>query len=140
MRYAVIGTGSRSEMYYNAIQNLDGIKEDNSLVSLLDFNDTRMEYVNKKLGLNLPTYQPHQFEEMIDKENVEGIIITTKDCHHHSYIIKGLKMGLKVITEKPMTTDEIKCQEILNTMEETENDLTVTFNYRYSPYRSKVKE
>jgi predicted dehydrogenase len=39
-----------------------------------------------------------------------------------------------------MTTNEVKNQEIIDTMEETGNDLTVTFNYRYSPYRSKVKE
>ena len=140
MRYALIGTGSRSSMYYNALQEQDSIKEANELVSLLDFNESRMKYVNKKLGLNLPTYQPHQFEEMVKKENIEGIIVTTKDCHHHNYIIKGLKMDLKVITEKPMTTDEYKCQEILDTMEETGNDLIVTFNYRYSPYRSKIKE
>lgn len=140
MRYALIGTGSRSSMYYKALQELDGVKEKNELVALLDLNESRMEYVSRCLGLNLPVYKPHQFDEMLGKENIEGIIITTKDSYHHYYIIEGLKRGLKVITEKPMTTDEEKCQEILNTMEQTGNDLVVTFNYRYSPYRSKVKE
>ncbi|QTL97299.1 gfo/Idh/MocA family oxidoreductase [Iocasia frigidifontis] len=140
MRYALIGTGSRSSMYYKAIQDLDGVKGKNELVALLDLNESRMQYVNKCLDLNLPVYKPHQFNEMLEKENVEGIIVTTKDSHHHYYIIEGLKRDLKVISEKPMTTDEEKCQEILNTMEQTGNDLIVTFNYRYSPYRSKVKE
>ena len=140
MKYAVIGTGSRSEMYYNALVNNEKIKKENELAALLDLNQTRMKYVNNKLGLDLPIYKPHQFDEMIEKENIEGIIITTKDSHHDEYIIKGLKKNLKVITEKPMTTDEKKCQEIVDTMEETGNDLTVTFNYRYSPYRSKIKE
>lgn len=140
MRYAVIGTGSRSEMYYNALVNNEKINKEHKLAALLDLNQTRMEYVNNKLGLELPIYKPHQFDEMIKKESIEGIIITTKDSHHDEYIIKGLKNNLKVITEKPMTTDEKKCQEIVDTMEETGNDLTVTFNYRYSPYRSKIKE
>lgn len=140
MKYAVIGTGSRSEMYYNALVNNEKIKKENELAALLDLNQTRMKYVNNKLGLDLPIYKPHQFDKMIEKESIEGIIITTKDSHHDEYIIKGLKNNLKVITEKPMTTDEKKCQEIVDTMEETGNDLTVTFNYRYSPYRSKVKE
>lgn len=141
MRYAIIGCGARSAMFYNALCNMEEIKEKHQLVALLDLNQKRMDYVKKKVGKDLPTYLPHQFEEMIKKENVEGIIVTTKDSVHDYYIIKGLKMGLQVITEKPMTTDEEKCQAILETIEETGNDqLIVTFNYRYSPYRAKVKE
>ena len=140
MRYAVIGTGSRAAMYYNALTEQETISAEHDLVALLDLNQTRMDYVNEKLGMNLPAYKPHQFEQMIEKEKIEGIIVTTKDCHHHEYIIKGLKNDLKVITEKPMTTDEYKCQDIMDAREETGNDLTVTFNYRYSPYRSKIKE
>ena len=140
MKYAIIGTGSRSEMYYKALVENEKIAEENELVALLDLNQTRMDYVNKKLGLNLPTYKPYQFDEMLEKENIEGIVVTTKDSQHHEYIIKGLENDLKVITEKPMTTNEEKNQAILDTIKKTGNDLTVTFNYRYSPYRSKVKE
>ncbi|MFW5980665.1 MAG: Gfo/Idh/MocA family protein [Halanaerobiaceae bacterium] len=140
MRFAVIGTGSRSSMYYNALANGEEISEENDLVALMDLSQTRMDYVKSRLGKNLPTYKPRQFQEMIKKENIEGIVVTTKDAHHHEYIIKGLQHDLKVITEKPMTTTEDKCQEILDVMEETEGELIVTFNYRYSPYRSKVKE
>jgi len=140
MRYAIIGTGARSAMYYEAICGMEEIKDENQLAALLDYNQKRMDHVKKKTGLDLPTYKPHQFEEMVERENIEGIIVTTKDSHHHYYIIQGLKLGLRVITEKPLTTDEEKCQEILDTMNETgNNQLIVTFNYRYSPYRSQVK-
>src|SRR5690554_967269 len=140
MRYALIGTGARSAMYYRALYELEDVRDNNQLVALLDYNNTRMELVNRELGLKLPLYKPHQFEEMVKKERVEGIIVTTRDSDHHYYIIQGLKMGLRVITEKPMTIDEKKCQVILDTMEETDSDLIVTFNFRYSPYRSKLKE
>ncbi len=140
MRYAVIGTGSRAEMYYKALVENDEIAEENELAALMDLNQSRMDYVNKELELNLPCYKPHQFEEMVENESIDGIVVTTKDSHHHEYIIKGLKNDLKVITEKPMTTNEEKNQAIIDAMEETGNDLTVTFNYRYSPYRSKIKE
>ena len=140
MRFAVIGTGSRARMYYNALANLEEVSEENDLVALMDLTQTRMDFVNEKLGKDLPTYKPHQFEEMVEKENIEGIVVTTKDAHHHEYIIKGLNHDLKVITEKPMTTNEDKCQKILEAMTESKGDLIVTFNYRYSPYRSKIKE
>jgi predicted dehydrogenase len=139
-RYAIIGTGSRANMFYNALTKNEDVKKAGTLVALCDPNRTRMEYVNEKLGLSLPMYKPHEFTKMVDKENIEAIIVTTKDSLHHEYIIKGLQMGLRVISEKPMTTDEHNCQAIIDAMNETGSNLTVTFNYRYSPHRAKVKE
>ena len=140
MRFAVIGTGSRAEMYYDALVNGEKISQENELAALMDLAQTRMDYVNQKLGLDLPTYKPHQFEEMISEEDIEALVITTKDAQHHEFIIKGLQKDLKVITEKPMTTDEKKCQKILDVLDDSNGDLIVTFNYRYSPYRSRIKK
>ena len=55
-------------------------------------------------------------------------------------IIRAMKAGCDAITEKPMTVDEDKCQQILDAIEETGRSLRVTFNYRYAPRASKVKE
>jgi hypothetical protein len=41
--------------------------------------------------------------------------------------VPALKRGIKVLTEKPMTTDIEKCKAILRTVQETNNHLTVTF-------------
>ncbi|MFW5985525.1 MAG: Gfo/Idh/MocA family oxidoreductase [Halanaerobiaceae bacterium] len=140
MRFAIVGTGSRAGMYYKALVKNEEISSENELVALLDLVQTRMDFVNEEMGLDLPTYQPHQFQEMVDKENIEGLVVTTKDAHHHEYIVKGLENDLKVITEKPMTTNETKCQQILDALDESSGDLIVTFNYRYSPYRSRIKK
>lgn len=37
---------------------------------------------------------------------------------------------VRVLTEKPMTTDMDKCRRILETVQKTGNHFTVTFNYR----------
>ena len=39
-----------------------------------------------------------------------------------------------------MTTDPKKCQEILDCIERTGKSLRVTFNYRYAPHNTKVRE
>ena len=44
------------------------------------------------------------------------------------------------MTEKPMTTDEKKCRAILDTQRKTGRKCRVTFNYRYSPPRTQVKD
>ncbi|MCS6758932.1 MAG: gfo/Idh/MocA family oxidoreductase, partial [Candidatus Devosia euplotis] len=44
------------------------------------------------------------------------------------------------MTEKPMTTDLEKCQEILDTVEHTGRNVRVTFNYRYALHNSALRE
>ena len=46
---------------------------------------------------------------------------------------------VRVVTEKPMTTDVEKCRRINQTAKETGGSLTVTFNYRYNPVHEAVK-
>ncbi len=62
------------------------------------------------------------------------------DGTHHQFIIKGLEYGTEVITEKPLTTDEFKCQAILDAEQKAGRKIKVTFNYRYSPHRQKIYE
>lgn len=46
---------------------------------------------------------------------------------------------VRVVTEKPMTTDVEKCRRINEAVKRTGNQLTVTFNYRYNPVHEAVK-
>ncbi len=54
--------------------------------------------------------------------------------------VPSLKRGIRVVTEKPMTTDIEKCRSILRAVKETDNHLTVTFNYRFNPVHEAVKK
>ena len=142
-RYAIIGAGSRSEMYSRAL--LSDFREHGQLVAMCDTNPIRMARWNrvfqKDYGIaELPTYAPEDFEVMLEKEKVDTVIVTSVDRTHHTYICRAMRAGCDAITEKPMTVDEEKCAEILKTIEETGRDLRVTFNYRYAPKNTKVKE
>jgi predicted dehydrogenase len=68
------------------------------------------------------------------------VIVTTVDGFHHKYILHAMELGCDVITEKPMTIDHKKCQAIIDKQNETGKSVRVTFNYRYSPPRSQVKD
>jgi predicted dehydrogenase len=144
-RYALVGTGGRSGMFSSALT--DGtFAEHGELVALCDINSTRMAYNQEMLkgkhGLEkeLPQYSPDQFETMIAEQKVDAVIVTTVDRTHHQYICRAMEAGCDAITEKPMTTDVAKCKQILETVECTGKELRVTFNYRYAPRNSKVKE
>ncbi len=142
-RYAHIGIGGRARMYYEAIAKT--FNETSELVAFCDTNQTRMDYANevleKEFGYHkLPTYLASDFEKMIIETKPDVVIVTSIDRTHHKYIIKAMEMGCDVISEKPMTMDADKCQAILDCIERTGKNLRVTFNYRYAPHNTKLRE
>ena len=142
-RYAQVGIGGRARMYYSAI--VDTFKETSELVAFCDINKTRMEYANTvlkdKYGHDaVPMYGAEDFEKMITETKPDIVIVTSIDRTHHRYIIKAMEMGCDVISEKPMTMDADKCQDIIDCIERTGRKLRVTFNYRYAPHNTKVRD
>ena len=142
-RYVQVGLGGRARMFYFAIA--DKYSETSELTAFCDLNRTRMELAAKlmKEKFDYPTpefYGADEFEKMIEEQKPDVVIVTTIDRTHHKYIIKAMEMGCDVISEKPMTIDADKCQEIIDTIKRTGKNLRVTFNYRYAPYHTKVRE
>ena len=142
-RYAQVGLGGRARMFYKAIA--EDFSETSELVALCDINRTRLEYANEVLETEfgyqrLPMYGADEFEKMIEETKPDAVIVTSIDRTHHKYIIKAMECGCDVISEKPMTVDAVKCQEIIDCIQRTGKNLRVTFNYRYAPHNTKVRE
>lgn len=142
-RYVIVGLGGRSIMFSESL--LSTYRSTSTLVGLCDTNQTRMDYNNRLFAEKfktrpIRTYPASDFDKMIGREKPQVVIVTSVDRTHHQYIIRAMELGCDVISEKPMTTDAEKCQAILDTVERTGRELRVSFNYRYSPSRSKLKE
>lgn len=137
LKVALVGTGIRGTSFWGK-RLVDEYLDILEFVGLSDINPGRLAYGKKYIGANCPTFA--DFESMVKETQPDLVIVTTKDSTHHEFIIKGLKMGCDVLTEKPLTTDEDKCQEILDAERESNKKLIVGFNYRWSPYATKVKE
>ncbi len=142
-RYALVGIGGRAEFFYGALAG--EYRDTCELVAFCDINQTRMDYANRLLEEKyqyhkVPTYLSNEYEEMIGKEKPDYIIVASIDRTHHTYIIKGLELGCDIITEKPMTIDAERCQAIIDAVKRTGREVRVTFNYRYAPINTKIKE
>jgi predicted dehydrogenase len=136
-RVAIVGTGGRGTgMWGRSLLADQGDKVE--LVGLCDINPLRVKVAQEFIKTDAPTYT--NFDQMVKETKPDKIIVTTVDATHHEYIIRGMQLGKDIITEKPMTTDEIKCKNILETEKQTGRKVIVTFNYRYSPHRQKMKE
>ncbi|OGV36913.1 MAG: dehydrogenase [Lentisphaerae bacterium GWF2_45_14] len=141
--YVLVGTGGRSSMYTEAMCKEH--KDVAVLKAFCDTNQTRMDFYNNRLkneyGIKpVPTYKAEEFDKMIAEQKPDKVIVTSMDRTHHKYICRAMELGCDVVSEKPMTVDDEKCQQIIDTVKKTGKDLVVTFNYRYSPRNTKIKE
>lgn len=141
-RYAIVGLGSRHELYQDAIEVTHAAHAE--LVAICDVNPGRIEVArqrSRRNGAALPrAYIAPEFEALLREQRPDIVIVTTSDASHHDYLIRAMEAGCDVITEKPMTTEADTCRRILETQARTGRRCRVTFNYRYSPPRSQVKD
>ena len=136
-RYAMVGTGHRGTSMWGT-EVLKEYSQFVEFVGLCDKNIGRAEYAKKLFKADCPVFT--DFEAMMKQTKPDILIVTTMCSTHNEFIIKGMEMGADIITEKPMTTDEVKCQDIIDAEKRTGRKVTVTFNYRYSPHRAKMWE
>lgn len=142
MKYAIVGTGGRHQMFRDAVTRTHA--ETATLVGLCDNNQSRLALSANAVpdmgGNGVATYLAADFEAMLDEQRPDTVIVTVPDDLHDDYIVRALRAGKDVITEKPMTIDLGRLKRILDAQRETGRKITVSFNYRYSPARTQLKD
>ena len=141
-RYAIVGTGSRHRMFRDAIVGkYSGHCE---LVAFCDNNEGRMRLSNRDIAETghpeVPMYSDADFDKMVAEVKPDAVVVTTRDSFHDKYIVRAMELGCDAVTEKPLTIDAERCQRIVDTQKKTGREVRVTFNYRYSPPRTQLKD
>ncbi|WP_285246995.1 Gfo/Idh/MocA family oxidoreductase [Pseudarthrobacter sp. efr-133-R2A-89] len=142
-RLALVGTGGRSEMYIRAVFGKHA--DTAELVAFSDVNPGRVEFYQgliQELGAPGPiaSFDPADLTAFIQANNIDRVVVTTPDYTHAGYIVEALRAGADVVVEKPLTIDAEGCRRITKAVQETGRNVVVTFNYRYSPRNSALKE
>src|SRR4029079_8009853 len=114
------------------------------LVALCDVNPRRLELSAAQAqaagGQMIPVYASDAFDRMIAERRPDRVIVTTPDFLHDTYIVTALRAGCDVITEKPMTIDLARLKRIVDAQRQICRSVTVTFNYRYNPAHTQLKD
>jgi predicted dehydrogenase len=140
-RLALVGTGHRAEMFVRAAtrEHADRVE----LVAFADVNPARIATHNRWLEADgikpLPAYAAGEVPEMLAREEVDALIVTSVDRTHADHIVTALDAGRDVITEKPMTVDAPSCRRILDAADRSGRDVSVAFNYRFNPVHEMVR-
>ena len=137
LKLAMVGTGSRgTSMWGSGL--LQRYPDRVEFVGLCDTNPGRVEAAKQILGNTARTYSDLKnpmpaFEKMIAETKPDLVIVTTVDAYHCDYIVRSMELGVNVLTEKPMVTDEKQIQRVLDTERKTGRKTRVGHNARYSP-------
>ncbi len=141
-RYAVAGTGHRAQMYIDAA--LGDHAEVAELVAWCEPNPGRMDYYDEVVaaagGTPPARYQPADLERMITEQRVDVVIVTGPDHTHADVVSRALLAGADVVVEKPLTIDAEGCRTIDDAVQRSGRKVIMTFNYRYSPRNSTLRQ
>ncbi len=134
--YALTGASKRAVDMYAApiVQRFAGTAQ---LVGVFDRNPGRAAYLSREYG-DIPIFDA--FDAMIRQARPDCVIVVTMDRYHQEYIVRALDAGCTVITEKPMVIDDAQCRAVLAAEQRAGKPIIVTFNYRFMPYVTRVKE
>lgn len=118
-------------------------RENSELVGLCDPSAVRRKFHQRRLvneyGIEPPPDYA-DFDKMLREQKPDTVIVCTPDYLHHEYIVRSLEAGLDVISEKPISTDAEKCQAILEAVKRSGRRVRTTFNLRWTPGITKVRE
>ena len=140
-RYAIVGLGGRSYLYLLAL--VGNHRQDGELVGVCESNPGRLARaasIAARRGVECPAYEASEFERMLATAAPDAVIVTSPDYTHADYIVRALRGGCDVLTEKPLTIDAESCRRIFAARRASGRAITVGFNYRYSPVRALAKQ
>jgi len=130
---ALIGAGNFTKsVILPTIKKIDGI----NLVGLITSTGVSAESVGKKYDFK---YIATSSEELLKKDEINSVIITTRHNTHANEVLKALKYKKHIFVEKPLCITEEELEEI-NTAYDGSVVLQVGFNRRFSPFVQEMKK
>jgi len=140
-RYALLGTGSRAQMYLSAIAGPHADVAE--LVAWSDTNGGRLDSYEALLYQDAQRkparFAPTDLARAVREHDVDSVIITSPDYTHADSIVTALYAGADAVVEKPLTTSLAGVRQIADAVRATGRHVLLTFNYRYAPRNSALK-
>jgi len=89
-------------------------------------------------------YSTTNYEDILNDENVDLVLIATRHDSHAELTLKALKAGKNVFVEKPLSTSQDELNKIIEFYQNESIDkkpvLMVGFNRRFSRYAQEIKK
>jgi len=85
-------------------------------------------------------YCTTDYTELLNDEDIDVVLITTRHNLHAPMTIEALKAGKDVFVEKPLAMNIEELSELISAVDENPGQVMVGFNRRFSPFTTYAKE
>ena len=123
-KFGVIGMGIRGKMYADIIRQ----NPDAQLMAICDTNEVILEEYSKTWGIAVFK----DSREMIDKAEINVVIVATPDFMHRDAVIYAAEHKLDMMVEKPFSTSVEECREMSAAIKDNGVKCLVAFENRWS--------
>ena len=138
LKIGVIGAWGRGRLSYGAQRPQEGSEivagADISAANLQSFKD----HFKKEFNAEPAGYT--DYKEMLEKEKLDAVFITSPDFCHEEQAVAALSKGIGVYLEKPMAITIEGCDRVMKAAYDNKAKLFLGHNMRYMQFTRKMKE
>lgn len=133
IKVGLLAYGAIGDEHNRAIQATDGL-------TLHAVCDTKPERLGAALAISPDAQTFSDAHEMLEKSNIDLVVISTPPNSHYTWAKQALSRGLHVMLEKPMALTTQECDELMELAKSKDALLVVYQNRRYDPDYLTIKE
>ncbi|MBJ7881486.1 Gfo/Idh/MocA family protein [Gelidibacter salicanalis] len=134
LKIALIGAGGMGSSDTNTALEHKNIE----LVAVCDLYDARLDNAKKTWGSHL--FVTKDYKEILDRKDIDAVIIGTPDFWHKQISIDALNSGKHVYCEKPMIRNIDEGQDVINAWKKSGKIMMVGSQGMSSLGNEKAKE
>jgi predicted dehydrogenase len=134
VRVGCIGLGNRGDQVLGAFLE----HKDCEVVALCDLNESYREFAAKRVG-GAPE-QFHEYRKLLDKKDVDAVVIATPDHWHALQMIHACQAGKDVYCEKPLSLCVAEGRAMVNAAREHKRVVQVGIQRLSSPFCAAAAE
>lgn len=131
IKFAIIGMGIRGNLFARFLAQNPYAE----LVAFSEINPQNFEKASKTWKVK--AY--YKFEDMLEEEKLDAVIITVPDFAHYEPVMKSLEKGLHVMVEKPFAQRVEEAEMMLKKSVEVGSKCLVAFENRWNPVVVQAK-
>ena len=130
VRLGFIGVGGQGRALLGRVNPLFG-----SVVAMADINPTSLARADEVLAKSKHPPAKHYVEwsEMLQKENIEGVVVAVPLWAHADVVVLCLEAGKHVLCEKMMAWDVPSCERMRTAALRANRVLEIGYQRNYSP-------
>ncbi len=130
----IVGCGAHAQIAHIPVFKKN---KDCNLRAICDTDVRKLDQLGAKYAIP-KKYQ--DFQEMIEDEEIDAIVIATPNYLHTPMTISALKFGKDVLCENPLAINSKEAQEVVRVAKQTKKRVGVALTGRYRPDVQTLKK